>query len=571
MLQEIRIENVAIIDKLKLSFSPSLNILSGETGAGKSIIIDALSLLLGGRISQELIRSQSEEAVVEALFDISGQEESKRRLKERGFPEEKTLLLKRVISRSGRNRVYINGNLATLNILSEIGKGLVDIYGQHEYQSLIQEDKHIDILDEFGGLLSLRGEIGALYHKLGELNREYHRLKQSEENRREREALLQFQSQEIEAAGLSPGEDENLENERRVLMNAGRLLEATSQGEELIYSAEGSVVEKVGELTNRIKELTSVDHCLQSLAEALESSRYQLEDIALSLRQYASKISFEPDRLEKVEARLDAINKLKKKYGSTIADILQSKERIDKELEELGGREEKITEINKELEELKSRALAQSKSLSKQRQRVAQQLSKKVEAELSTLGMKKTVFRIKIEQEKAVKGQDSRGKIEIDGFYLGPQGIDQVEYLISPNIGEEPKPLSKIASGGELSRIMLALKRILLKVGEVATMIFDEVDAGIGGAIAEVVGKKLKEVANGSQVLCVTHLPQIACYADTHYYVSKTVEGKRTITTVKKLAEQERIEEISRMLAGVKITDKSREYAREMVESARRR
>ncbi len=570
MLQEIRIENVAIIDKLELSFSPRLNILSGETGAGKSIIIDAISLLLGGRISQELIRSQAEEAVVEALFDISGQEGSKRRLKDKGFPEEKTLLLKRVISRSGRNRVYINGNLATLNILSEIGKGLVDIYGQHEYQSLIQEDRHIDILDEFGGLLPLRGEIGALYHKLGELSREYHRLKQSEENRREREALLQFQSQEIEAAGLSPGEDENLENERRVLMNAGRLLEATSQGEELIYSAEGSVVEKVGELTNRIKELTSVDHCLQPLAEALESSRYQLEDIASSLRQYANKISFEPDRLEKVEARLDAIYKLKKKYGSTIADILKNKERIDKELEELGGREEKITEINKELEELKSRALVQSQSLSKQRQRVAQQLSKKVEAELSTLGMKKTVFRINIEQERAVRGQDSRGKIEIDGFSLGPQGIDQVEYLISPNIGEEPKPLSKIASGGELSRIMLALKRILLKVGEVVTMIFDEVDAGIGGAIAEVVGKKLKEVADGSQVLCVTHLPQIACYADTHYYVSKTVEGKRTITTVKKLAEQERIEEISRMLAGIKITDKSREYAREMVESARR-
>ncbi len=570
MLQEIRIENVAIIDKLELSFSPRLNILSGETGAGKSIIIDAISLLLGGRISQELIRSQAEEAVVEALFDISGQEGSKRRLKDKGFPEEKTLLLKRVISRSGRNRVYINGNLATLNILSEIGKGLVDIYGQHEYQSLIQEDKHIDILDEFGDLLPLRSEIGAHYHKLGELSREYHRLKQSEENRREREALLQFQSQEIGAAGLSPGEDENLENERRVLMNAGRLLEATSQGEELIYSAEGSVVEKVGELTNRIKELTSVDHCLQPLAEALESSRYQLEDIASSLRQYANKISFEPDRLEKVEARLDAIYKLKKKYGSTIADILQNKERIDKELEELGGREEKITEINKELEELKSRALVQSQSLSKQRQRVAQQLSKKVEAELSTLGMKKTVFRINIEQERAVRGQDSRGKIEIDGFSLGPQGIDQVEYLISPNIGEEPKPLSKIASGGELSRIMLALKRILLKVGEVVTMIFDEVDAGIGGAIAEVVGKKLKEVADGSQVLCVTHLPQIACYADTHYYVSKTVEGKRTITTVKKLAEQERIEEISRMLAGIKITDKSREYAREMVESARR-
>jgi DNA repair protein RecN (Recombination protein N) len=571
MLQELRIENIAIIDKLKLSFSPSLNILSGETGAGKSIIIDALSLLLGGRISQELIRTQAEEAVVEALFDISGQEESKRRLKERGFPEEKTLLLKRVISRAGRNRVYINGSLATLNILSEISKGLVDIYGQHEYQSLIQEDKHIDILDEFGDLLPLRSEIGALYHKLGELSREYHRLKQSEENRREREALLQFQSQEIGAAGLSPGEDENLENERRVLMNAGRLLEATSQGEELIYSAEGSVVEKVGELTNRIKELTSVDHHLQSLAEALESSRYQLEDIASSLRQYAGKISFEPDRLEKVEARLDAINKLKKKYGTTIADILQSKERIDKELEEFGGREEKITEINRELEGLKSRALAQSQSLSKQRQRVAQQLSKKVEAELSTLGMKKTVFRINIEQEQAVKGQDSRGKIEIEGFSLGPQGIDQVEYLISPNIGEEPKPLSKIASGGELSRIMLALKRILLKVGEVATMIFDEVDAGIGGAIAEVVGKKLKEVADGSQVLCVTHLPQIACYADTHYYVSKTVEGKRTITTVKKLAEQERIEEISRMLAGLKVTDKSRDYAREMVESARRR
>ncbi len=571
MLQELAIKNIAIIDQLKLSFSPRLNILSGETGAGKSIIIDAISLLLGGRISQELIRTQAEEAIVEALFDVSGQEEIKRRLKDNGFPEEDTLLLKRVISRSGRNRVYINGNLATLNILSEIGRGLVDIYGQHEHQSLVQEDKHIDILDEFGGLLSLRSEIGALYHKLEELSQEYHRLKQTEENRREREALLHFQSQEIQAAGLSPGEEENLENERRVLMNAGQLLEVTTQGEELIYSAEGSIVGRLGEITNRIKDLTSVDPTLKSLAGGLESSRYQLEDVALSLRRYASKISFEPGRLEEVETRLDAINKLKRKYGSTIADVLQYKERIDKELEELGGREEKIAEITKELEELKGLALAQSQLLSQRRQRVAQQLSRKVEAELSTLGMKKTIFRVSIEQEHVAKGLDSRGKMEINGFYLGPKGIDQVEYLLSPNIGEEPKPQRKIASGGELSRIMLALKRILLKVGEVATMIFDEVDAGIGGAIAEVVGKKLKEVANGSQVLCVTHLPQIACYADTHYYFSKLVEGRRTITAVKKLEEQERIEEISRMLAGVKITDKTRDYAREMVESARRR
>ncbi|UCD84086.1 MAG: DNA repair protein RecN [Deltaproteobacteria bacterium] len=571
MLLELVIKNIAIIDQLRLSFSSGLNILSGETGAGKSIIIDAINLLLGGRIFQEIIRTQAEEAMVEAIFDISGQEEIKRRLRERGLPEENNLLLKRVISRSGRNRVYINGNLATVGILSEISRGLVDIYGQHEHQSLMQEDKHVDILDEFGGLWPLRSEVGALHDKLVKLSREYQRLKQSEESRKEHEALLQFQSQEIQAAGLNPGEEENLENERRVLMNSGQLLEATSKGEELIYSAEGSIVEKLGELTNRIKDLTSVDHSLKSLAEDLESARYKLEDIALSLRQYASKISFEPGRLEEVETRLDAINKLKRKYGSNVADILIYKERIDKELEELGGREEQISEITKELEELKSQALVQSQLLSQRRQKVAQQLSKKVEAELSTLGMKKTVFRVNIEQEQAAEGSDSRGKIEINGFNLSPQGIDLVEYLISPNIGEEPKPLSKIASGGELSRIMLALKRILLKVGEVVTMIFDEVDAGIGGAIAEVVGKKLNEVAEGSQVLCVTHLPQIACYADIHYYVSKMVEGKRTITTVKKLEDKERIEEISRMLAGIKITDKSREYAREMVESARRK
>jgi DNA repair protein RecN (Recombination protein N) len=558
MLLELRIRNFAIIDELTLSFSKGVNILTGETGAGKSIILNAVQLLLGDRASEELIRSSEEEASVEALFDISGNREVKGRIQEKGQRlsgegEEDSLLVRRVISRSGRGRAFLHGNLATIGILSEVGGDLLSIYGQHEHQSLQRVDTHIDILDEFGELMELRKQFQDLFRKFASLSQEMEKIRGEKERREKERELMTFQSKEIEKAEIRIGEEEALKEEKGILLHAKKLTDFANTSEEVLYSNEGSAIERIQSVLHQGKEMMGIDPSLSSTLKNLDGALIQLEEVALGFRDYSRRVELNPVRLEEVENRLEEIDRLKRKYGATEEEILRFKERTDQALRSFTSDEERLSQLEQEIEPLREEMTQRAQKLSRERKRVASELKRSVEKELATLGMRKTTFEVRVEDQA-----------------LSPKGKDRLEFLISPNVGEEVKPLAKIASGGELSRIMLAMKRILAKVGGRQVLIFDEVDAGIGGAVAEVVGRKLRELSKHHQVICVTHLPQIACFADRHYSVKKEVRAGRTITVVDPLEKEGRVEEIARMLGGVKVTEKTRAHAREMIENAKR-
>ena len=558
MLQELRIKNFAIIDELDLSFSKGLNILTGETGAGKSIILNAVHLLLGDKATEEWIRSSEEEASVEALFDVSENLEVKEKIEEKiphlqSAGEEDSLFIRRVISRSGRGKVFINGNMATLGVLSEVGEGLLSIYGQHEHQSLQRVETHIDILDEFGRLLRLREEFQKEYQRFIALSEEVERIRTERERRVKERELVAFQSKEIGASGIQIGEEESLKEERTILNHAKRLMDFTHVSEETLYSEEGSAIERIQRVLNQGREMAAIDPSLSQPLKALESTLIQLEEIVLSLRDYSRRVEINPMRLDEIESRLEEIDRLKRKYGSTIKEVLSFKKKIDEELKSFTSDEERLSQLEEHLEPLRQIVTSLGQRLSGERKRVALELKKSIEKELNSLGMKKTIF-----------------EIHIDPLPLSLKGVDRVEFLLSPNIGEEVKPLAKIASGGELSRMMLAMKRILAKVGGRQVLIFDEVDSGIGGAMAEVVGKKLRELSQHHQVICVTHLPQIACFADQHHSVRKEARAGRTITLVDRLDKETIVDEIARMLGGVKMTEKTRAHAKEMIENAKK-
>jgi DNA repair protein RecN (Recombination protein N) len=558
MLIELRIKNFAIIDELNLSFSKGFNILTGETGAGKSIILNAVHLLLGDKATEEWIRSTEEEANVEAVFDISGNSEIKKKIKEKaphlhGAGEEDALLIRRLISRSGRGKVFINGNLATLGMLSEVGEGLLSIYGQHEHQSLQRVETHVDILDEFGGLVGLREEFQKQYLEFLSLSEEIEKIRVEKERGAKERDLMVFQSREIEASGIQIGEEASLKEDRVLLTHAKKLMDFAHASEEALYSEEGSAIEKVQRVLNQCREMAAIDPALSQPLKALESTLIQLEETALALRDYARRVEINPMRLEEIEDRLEEIDRLKRKYGPSVEEVLSFKVKIDEALKSFTTDEERLSQLEGLLGPLRQTLTDLGEKLSGERKKVALELKKSVERELNSLGMKKTVF-----------------EIHMDPLPLSLRGVDRVEFLLSPNVGEEVKPLAKIASGGELSRMMLAMKRILAKVGGKQVLIFDEVDSGIGGAMAEVVGRKLKELSRHHQVICVTHLPQIACFADRHHSVRKEVKSGRTTTLVDRLDEESIVDEIARMLGGVKVTEKTKAHAREMIESAQK-
>ena len=558
MLQELRIKNLAIIDELDMTFSSGLNVLTGETGAGKSIILNAVHLLLGDKATEDLVRSSEEEANVEALFDIRENKRVREKIRERSpkaeeTGEEESLLVRRLISRTGRGRAFVNGNLATLGMVSEIGEELLSIYGQHEHQTLQQVETHIDILEEFGGLLQLREAFQKQFDRFVSLSEEIRRVREGKERRLKERELMSFQSREIEGAGLRIGEEEALKEERKILIHAEKLMGFASFAEETLYGDEGSAIGRVQAILRRGKEVETVDSSLTPLVQALESIRIQMEESALGLREYARKVEVNPQRLEEVENRLEEIDRLKRKYGSTVEEILQTKKQMDATLASFTSDEERLAGLERSLDPLRREVGELAEKLSGERKQTASGLKKAVERELASLGMRKTTF-----------------EVRHDPLPLSAKGVDRVEFLISPNVGEEVKPLAKIASGGELSRIMLALKKILANVGGRQVLIFDEVDSGIGGAVAEVVGRKLKDLSRQHQVICVTHLPQIACFADAHHSVRKEVKGGRTVTLVDRLEKESMVDEIARMMGGMKVTEKTRAHAKEMIESARR-
>jgi len=551
MLRELQITNLAIIEKLHVEFHGGLNILTGETGAGKSIIIDAVNLILGGRASSELIRSGADEASVEALFDLSGRPALLGNLCAMGVECDGELLVRRVVSRGGKNRVFIAGGLATTAMLSEISRTLINIYGQHESQTLLKTENHLRLLDGFSGALALREAFAASFEKYQRARGELEALEQGEREAARRLDLLGFQSEEIAQARLYPGEEEELAEERGRLAHGEKLFGLSQQAFDALYGDDAALLGALRRVITGVAEAGAIDRALVPVAEALDAAYLQLEDASLTLRDYAAGVEADPGRLEQLDDRLDAINALKRKYGSDIPEILAYQQGVDGELAALSGREQARDELTGRIAALKAELAALGASLSQARREGAVALKKGMERELAELAMTHAVFETSFESQAEPR----------------THGFERAEFLFSPNPGEPPKPLARVASGGELSRLMLALKQ-LHPESEVPTLIFDEVDTGIGGATSALVGVKLKRVARAQQVLAITHLPQVAAFADLHLKVEKAVREGRTATCVERLEGEARVAEVARMLGGARVTEKTLEHAREMIQEA---
>ena len=563
MLKELRIKNYAIIDELSIDFKAGLNILTGETGAGKSIIIESLGLILGERASDESIRSGEDSASVEAVYDISRVKNIKEKLSESGIETENNeLIIRRQISRSGKNRSYINNSAVNLSLLKDIGDMLVDIHGQHEHQTLLHPENHSIVLDLFGNTLPFREKCRENYSNLQNLQREVNELINKERERVQKIDLLNFQKEEIDKAELKIGEDDDLKNEKNLLQNAERLHRYATESYEALYSTEGSVIEKLNSVITNITEINKIDSSAGKILDDGKEALFEIEDIASRIRDYTGKIEFNPDRLSEIDDRLAEITALKRKYGTNIEDVLTYRKKIDEDLEILSKSQERMDGLSAEIEKLKKEMEDVSMELAKEREKAADRFESMIEKELKELKMEKVRFKVNFSYE-----EDDTSFIKYKGksVKLFPEGIGKIEFFFSPNIGEDLKPLSKIASGGELSRVMLSIKNILTNKDSIPVLIFDEVDAGIGGGVAEIVGEKLKKVSKGRQVFCITHLPQIASRADTHFQIAKKTSNNRTITSIKELKGEERVEEIARMAGGKVITDTARKHAEEMI------
>jgi DNA repair protein RecN (Recombination protein N) len=564
MLKELSIRNFAIINDLKISFSDGLTIFSGETGAGKSIILNAVNLLLGSRATAELVRTGAKTAELEALFQISPTGNVARIMSANGYDPDEGLLIRRIISRSDSNRVYINGRLATIGLLNRTTENLASISGQHAHQTLLKEDQHLLILDQFGGLMPLRQQIGDIYHQVLPLIDQLKELNSMKQRQAEHIELLNFQAQEIAAANLTPGEDSELEQERLRLKNAESLYQTVYDSIDTLYGASGSVIERLSEVKKNLANASRIDSQLKEKAESIASVSYQIEDLIEELRSHLNLIQLDDHRLEAVEERLDALNKLKRKYGGSLETVFDRQEKIEIELSEVQNISRQIGEVEKNLSRLHDQLARISMKLSQKRKATAEKFALKVVQELESLKMSHTDFQVLL---RPIAADDkTSGFLKAGDYTITESGIDRATFIIAPNPGEALKPLAAIASGGELSRVILALKAILAETDAVETIVFDEVDAGIGGGTAEVVGRKLSELAAHHQIICITHLPQIAKFGKHHFGISKQIVAGRTQTVIQPLSEDHRHREIARMLGGEAITQTTLDHARELLE-----
>jgi DNA repair protein RecN (Recombination protein N) len=566
MLQELSIKNFAIIDDLQISFSDGLNILSGETGAGKSIIINAVNLLLGSRANVGLIRTGSQTAELEALFQIAEQSTIAGIMEKNGFHPQEGLLIRRIVSRKARHRIYINGHLATIQTLNLITENLASISGQHAHQRMLREENQLEIIDQFGDLTSLRDEVFSCFHEIVPLIKNLANLKAKQARYAEHVQLLEFQQKEIRQASIIPGEDVALEQERIRLKNSEELFQAVHSSVEALYSAQGAAVERLVAVKKDLEKASRIDPGLVSETERIAEAAINLEDIAEALRTYLKNIQMDENRLEAVEARLDTLSRLKRKYGTSLEDVLLKLESIDHELSGIDNLSKDIADTEKNLSSLHKKLVKLAITLSNKRKSTAETLSKKVERELGTLKMSQTKFQVSFGTLPVDEHTDAY--LATEENIITETGIDRITFLIAPNVGEPLKPLNNIVSGGELSRVVLGLKAILARTEAVETIVFDEVDAGIGGSVAEVVGKKLSSLARHHQIICITHLPQIAKFGDHHFNISKQVVRERTRTSITRLSQAERVKEIARMLGGEEITPATLEHAHEMLKCA---
>lgn len=543
MLIELNIKNFALIDEVRIEFQKGLNILTGETGAGKSILVDALTATMGEYFESDYIKSGEKVSTVEALFNISDNNSLKETL-----ANDDNLVISRDITQNRGSIYRLQGQLTTLSFLKNITKNLVDIHSQFENQSLLQVSNHLILLDRFGKekIKKLKEEVKVLFEKLTTLKKERDNLKKAEKEDLRNYDINKYQVEEIEKANLKIGEDKYIEEKLTFLQNAEKIKEVIDYSYRVIYSKENSALEYLQSSLNKIKEVKSIDATLSPIFENIQNSIIYIEEATSLLQKYISNFDFSENKLQELDDRLDLIRKLKRKYGETPEEILNYKDKIKQQIDNFENKEERIKDTEMEIEGVEKELATKCGELSQSRKEVAKKLKNKVEKELNDLAMKGAIFDISIKYKEDKDGINYENKI----IAVKNTGWDEVEFLISPNIGEPLKPLNKIASGGELSRVMLAIKSSLQEVDEVSVLIFDEVDAGIGGEAGVKIGEKLYQLSKNHQVICITHLPTIACFADNHLQVSKNICQNKTKIIVKHLSYKEKVEELSRMLRG---------------------
>jgi DNA repair protein RecN (Recombination protein N) len=570
VLRELRIRNLAVIESLTVPFGPGLNVLTGETGAGKSILIDALALLLGARAQPgESIRSGAETATIEGVFSLSRKGGAATLLQEHGISlDDGQLIVRRELVRGGRGRVFLNDTSATIALLERLGEALVEVHGQHAHQALLRPGRHLDLLDAFAGLGVLREKLRQRFEEWRTAAAELAALRAAARDKAQRMAERREALAEIEAAGLRAGEEEELREERRRLQNAERLAEGAAAAYRELYDDPASAVGRAGRATAVVRELVRIDPSAEPILQALDTAMVQLDETARALRAYRDGVVFDPPRLDAIERRLDVIGRLKRKYGETVEGVLRIQAEMAAELEALGRLEADEGRLAERVERLRVEVTTRARDLSERREQASERLATATAAELAALDLEGAVLRVQVGREPA--GPDDLA-VDPQGWRIGPRGVDQVEFFFSANPGEDPRPLARIASGGELSRTMLALKVVLAATDAVPILVFDEVDTGIGGRTADAVGRKLRQVARMRQVLCVTHLPQIAAYADQHLRVEKREDDGRVATSVAVLARNDRVREVARMLGGESVTDTSLQHALELITQARGR
>ena len=556
MLRFLRIRHLAVIDSVEVEFDPGLNVLTGETGAGKSILVEAVGLLLGGRASGDLVRTGEDAAAIEAIFESGGEE----------------LLVRREITAQGRSRAFINGALATAGALKDLSNRLIELHGQHEHQTLLDPSTHLGVIDTFGRLDALLAPTTAAFDAMRQSQGELARIRAAARDRESRLDLVTFQLGELDRASLKPtaagdaGEDVELASLRQVLASAERVERLCTESYASLYESDDAILAGLGIVWRRVAELADLDPQFKPYLETRDGIKSQLEDLAGFLRKYADNIEASPARLQQVEERLALLERLKRKYGPMLADVVARRDALQRELSDLSRGDERIIELEREVAAGRAAFLAAAQTLSKERRRIAKGLAKELESLVAELAMERTRFDVRFNE----------GQLP-ESAWSG-RGIDTAEFFVSPNLGEDLRPLARIVSGGELSRVMLAIKTVTVTTrhgfsdatdrppsASAPGLIFDEVDAGIGGRVADVVGRKLRTLGSAFQVLCITHLPQIAAYADTHFEIDKRVDGGRTRTTVRRLDPGGRVEELARMLGGEAISDGLRQSAREML------
>ncbi|MDC0743635.1 DNA repair protein RecN [Polyangium mundeleinium] len=566
MLVALRVKNFVLMDSLELRLEPGFNVLTGETGAGKSIVVGALSLVLGGRGNAEQVRPGADEAEVEALFDVTGSEQLATALDAAGVSSGGELVIRRVVQQNGRSRAYLNGRLCTAGELQALASELCDVASQHESVALTDPSTHLGYLDRFGRLSTTREALAAEVEKLEKVVAEIREVREAERGRVEREAFLGFQLQGIDTVSPRPGELEELAAERQRLRHAGRLRELTEHAAARLDQGEHAICDELAKLSKDLRAAADLDPSLEATANTLDGLFSELREIAREVDRYAERAEANPSRLSEIEDRMYRLEGLLRQHGPTIDDVIAARSRIATELEGLGNVETKLEALEHERDRLLRVAGERARQLSQKRREAGEKLGASIGGELADLGMGGARVIVDV---APLSGE--RSELVIDGARLGRDGIDRVEFLIAPNKGIEPRPLRKIASGGELSRALLALKRTLAESGPAGLYVFDEVDAGVGGAVADKIGRAIADVARHHQVLCITHLATIAAFADAHFVVSKQVDGPITKSTVKRVEGKERVAEVARMLAGAKVGPSALKAASEMLDEVKAR